>query len=192
MFRCARPYDLDPLAYHHRGRGRRGHRRALVTDPPRSRAGLWLLGLAGLVAGFVAVTASGVAARTARTVMGATGPAAGSQPERTGTVLVLVLAAVVVVLLLVHAADGRLRRALAEYAIVAALAVALAGGALPGGVDLPRPQVPGPVAATVDGGAKVARGIGGAWDWLRDLWDQAGREYQRDAKPNQPGRGAAK
>jgi hypothetical protein len=45
--------------------------------------------------------------------------------------VLLVLAAVVVVLLLVHRADGDLRRAMVEYALVAVLAVQLAATPAP-------------------------------------------------------------
>jgi hypothetical protein len=71
--------------------------------------------------------------------------------------VLLVLAAVVVVLLLVHRADGDLRRALVEYALVAVLAVQLAATPSTAGMTA------GVASGVTSGGDKVADLARGAW-----------------------------
>jgi hypothetical protein len=119
--------------------------------------------------------------------------------------LTLVLAAVTVVLLTVHrAASGRpprapLARALAEYAVVALLAVLLATASNqqqpaqraedPAGRRQPteRPADPRQPAERADAGADhrpgIVRVVTGAWGWLADLWHAANQQAGRSAPP---------
>jgi hypothetical protein len=112
--------------------------------------------------------------------------------------LTLVLAAVTVVLLTVHrAASGRpprapLARALAEYAVVALLAVLLATASnqqqpAQRGEDqagrrqsTERPADPRPPAERADAGSDrrpgIVRVVTGAWGWLADLWHAANQQ----------------
>src|SRR5215218_232555 len=71
--------------------------------------------------------------------------------------VLLGLAAVVVVLLLVHRADGDLRRALVEYALVAVLVVQLAATPSTSGMTA------GVASGVTSGGDKVADLARGAW-----------------------------
>jgi hypothetical protein len=115
--------------------------------------------------------------------------------------LTITLGALVVVLLTLHrtTGPGPLARAVAEYAIVAALAGLLTAGT--GGVDQQPPSPTGSSARAeaqqaptarpkVEAGqdrpallrvaTRVIRAVTGAADWLVDLWCQA------DAKTNHP------
>jgi hypothetical protein len=119
--------------------------------------------------------------------------------------LIVVLAAVVVVLLTIHRARrGRpprapLARALAEYAVVALLAVLLAttGGPPPAGhgedgarrrpsterpAD-PRPPAEQADAGTVDRRPGIVRVVTGVWGWLVELWHTAGELADRSTPP---------
>jgi hypothetical protein len=127
--------------------------------------------------------------------------------------LTLVLAAVTVVLLTVHrAASGRpprapLARALAEYAVVALLAVLLATasnqqqpaqrGEDPAGrrqsterAADPRPPAERdrPPAERADAGADrrpgIVRVVTGAWGWLADLWHAANQQGDPSTPPS--------
>jgi hypothetical protein len=71
--------------------------------------------------------------------------------------VLLVLAAVVAVLLLVHRADGDLRRTVVEYALVAVLAVQLAATPSTAGMTA------GVASGVTSGGDKVADLARGAW-----------------------------
>jgi hypothetical protein len=119
--------------------------------------------------------------------------------------LTLALAAAVVLLLTVHRAGrGRpprwpLARALAEYAVVALLAVLLAtaGGQQPpaqhpeGGAgrrqptERPanRPPAEQADATTTDRRPGVVRVVTGAWGWLAELWRTAGELADRRSSP---------
>jgi hypothetical protein len=125
--------------------------------------------------------------------------------------LTLALAAAVVILLTAHrAARGRpprapLARALAEYAVVALLAVLLAtaGGPPPAqraedpvrrrqATERPAdPRPPAerdrPPAEHADAGADrrpgIVRVVTGAWGWLAELWHAANQQADRSAPP---------
>jgi hypothetical protein len=75
----------------------------------------------------------------------------------TPSVLLLVLVALVVVLLLVHRSDGDLLRAVAEYTVVAVLALLLAATPSTAGLSS------GVTAGVTSGSATVARLVGQAW-----------------------------
>jgi hypothetical protein len=119
--------------------------------------------------------------------------------------LTLALAAVVVLLLTAHRAGHRrpprapLARALAEYAVVALLAVLLAaaGGQPPAqrvedeaGRRQPteRPADPRQPAERADAGADrrpgIVRVVTGAWGWLADLWHAANQQGDRPTPPS--------
>jgi hypothetical protein len=118
--------------------------------------------------------------------------------------LTLVLAAVVVVLLTAHRAGrGRpprwpLARAVAEYAVVALLAVLLAtaGGQQPAGrvedgagrrQPTERPADRPPPAERADASADrrpgIVRVVTGVRDWLADLWRTANQQADRRSSP---------
>jgi hypothetical protein len=98
----------------------------------------------------------------------------------------VVLAAAVVVLLTIRraAGPGPLARALAEYAVVAVLAVLLATAGGAGDVDQQRPApAAGNAASTApDTRPGPIKAVTGAWDWLADLWRQASAEADRRAR----------
>jgi hypothetical protein len=75
----------------------------------------------------------------------------------TPSVLLLVLVALVVVLLLVHRSDGDLVRAVAEYTVVAVLALLLAATPSTAGLSS------GVTAGVTSGSTTVARLVGRAW-----------------------------
>jgi hypothetical protein len=120
--------------------------------------------------------------------------------------LTIALAAVVVLLLTVHRA-GRggpprapLARALAEYAVVALLAVLLAttGTGQPPAQRIkdyagrppsteqptdPRPPAEHADAATADRRPRIVRVAAGVWGWLAELWHTAGELADRSTPP---------
>jgi hypothetical protein len=119
--------------------------------------------------------------------------------------LTLVLAAVVVVLLTAHRASrGRpprapLARALAEYAVVAVLAVLLAtagvglhpneqaedGAGRRPSTERPADRQPGERADTsaADRRPGIVRVVTGVWGWVNQLWRDAGELADRSASP---------
>jgi hypothetical protein len=118
--------------------------------------------------------------------------------------LTLALAAVVVLLLTAHRAGHRrpprwpLARAVAEYAVVALLAVLLAtaGGPPPAqrsedgagrrqATERPaeRRRPAEHADATVDRRPGIVRVVSGAWGWLADLWHAANQQADRSAPP---------
>jgi hypothetical protein len=100
--------------------------------------------------------------------------------------LTLALSAVVVVVVTIRraAGPGPLARALAEYAVVAVLAVLLATSGA-GDVDSQRPAPEaGRAAGTApDTRPRPIKAVTGAWDWLAELWRQASAEADRHARP---------
>jgi hypothetical protein len=99
--------------------------------------------------------------------------------------LTLALAAVVVVLLTIRraAGPGPLARAVAEYAVVALVAVLLATGA--GAAQQPADEAePADTAARAgEGRPAVVQAAVGVRDWLADLWRRADQEADRRSRP---------
>jgi hypothetical protein len=123
------------------------------------------------VAGFLAL---------AGFVLGHDDPAPGLSQRGLVTIA---LAAVVVVLLTIHraAGPGPLIRALAEYTVVALLAMLLATT----GVDVDQPPVDGTQASVApDRRPALVKTLDGFRDWLAGWWQWADQEYDRRTQPS--------
>jgi hypothetical protein len=93
------------------------------------------------------------------------------------TALVLVLVGLLVVLLLAHRSEGTLARALAEYAVVALLALLLAFAPATRGASA------GMVAGVTSGSASLARLAASAW---QHAFGQAATQAPAAAEPTRP------
>jgi len=99
--------------------------------------------------------------------------------------LTVALAAAVVVLLTIRraAGPGPLARAVAEYSVVALVAVLLATAG--GGAQQPADQAE-PAGTAASAGERrpvVVRAVVGVRDWLVDLWRKASAEADRRSRP---------
>jgi hypothetical protein len=123
------------------------------------------------VAGFLAL---------AGFVLGHDHPAPGLSQRGLVTIT---LTALVVTLLTIHraAGPGPLARALAEYTVVALLAVLLATT----GVDVDQPPTGGTQASVApDRRPALVRTLDGFGDWLAGWWQWADEEYDRRTQPS--------
>jgi hypothetical protein len=95
----------------------------------------------------------------------------------------IALAALIVVLLTIHraAGPGPLTRAVAEYTVVALLALLLATT----GLDADRPPAGANQASAVpDHRPALVKALDGFRDWLAGWWQWADREYDRRTRPS--------
>jgi len=112
-------------------------------------------------------------------VLGHDHPAPGLSTQ---SLLTIALAAVVVVLLTIHRAAGPrpLTRALAEYSVIALLAMLLATT----GVNADQPPVDGAQASVApDHRPALVKTLDGVREWLAGWWQWADREYDRRTQP---------
>jgi hypothetical protein len=113
-------------------------------------------------------------------VLGHDDPAPGLS---TRGLLTIALAALVVVLLTIHRAAGPvpLTRAVAEFTVVALLAMLVATT----GIDADRPPTGAKQAsATPDRRPALVKTLDGFRDWLAGWWQWADREYDRRTRPS--------
>jgi hypothetical protein len=111
-------------------------------------------------------------------VLGHDHPAPGLS---TRGLVTIALAAVVVVLLTIRRTAGprSLARALAEYAIVAVLAMLLATT----GINSDQPPGSSQASVTPDHRPALVKNLDGFRDWLAGWWQWADREYDRRTQP---------
>jgi hypothetical protein len=100
----------------------------------------------------------------------------------TRSLVIIALAAAVVVLLTIHRAAGPrpLTRALAEYSVVALLAMLLATTSLH--ADQP-PTDDAQASVAPDHRPALVKTLDGVRDWLAGWWHWADREYDRRTQP---------